>query len=126
MLRDAHAYATLPTDDMERLRRFYEDVIGLTVRSERPAGIFYETGDGTFFAITRSSGKANGTHTQLGLAVTDLEAEVTELRSRGVTFEEYETPKTTNGIARMPAGSAAWFRDPDGNLIGLIEFDDDV
>jgi catechol 2,3-dioxygenase-like lactoylglutathione lyase family enzyme len=126
MLGEAHAYATLPTADMDRLRRFYEDVLGLTVRSERPAGIFYETGDGTFFAITRSSGQPSGSHTQLGFAVRDLETEVADLRRRGVTFEEYETPKTVEGVARMPAGRAAWFRDPDGNLIGLIEFDDEV
>jgi catechol 2,3-dioxygenase-like lactoylglutathione lyase family enzyme len=126
MLRDAHAYATLPTQDMDRLRRFYEDVLGLRVRSERPAGIFYQTGEGTFFAITRSSGRASGSHTQLGFAVTDLESSVAELRNRGVIFEEYENPKTVNGIARMPAGNAAWFRDPDGNLIGMIEFDDEV
>ncbi len=47
-----------------------------------------------------------------------------ELRARGVVFEEYEMPKTEGGVARMPAGRAAWFKDPHGNVIGLIQFDD--
>ena len=54
--------------------------------------------------------------------MSDLEAIVADLRERGVLFEEYESPQTVNGIARGPAGRSAWFKDPDGNLIGLIEF----
>jgi catechol-2,3-dioxygenase len=124
MLADYPVYATLPTQDLARLRRFYEDVLGFTVRSETSAGIYYGAGDGTYFAITRSSGKASGSHTQIGFGLTDLEREVQELRSRGAVFEEYETPKTVNGIADMGVGRAAWLKDPDGNLIGMIQFND--
>src|SRR6476659_11157261 len=52
MLSDHPVYATLPTADMEALRRFYEDVLVFAVRSETPAGIYYQAGDGTYFAIT--------------------------------------------------------------------------
>ena len=45
-----------------------------------------------------------------------------DLQRRGVTFEEYENPKTVDGIATLPVGRTAWFRDPDGNLIGMIQF----
>jgi hypothetical protein len=53
----------------------------------------------------------------------------TSNRSRpgvAVIFEDYETPKTEHGIGRVGAGRAAWFKDPDGNLIGVLEFDDPV
>jgi catechol 2,3-dioxygenase-like lactoylglutathione lyase family enzyme len=122
MLADFPVYATLPTADVERLRRFYEDVLGFKVREETPGGISYEAGEGTYFVITMSSGTASGTHTQIGFAVANITALVAELRARGAVFEEYETPKTVDGVADMPAGKAAWLRDPDGNLIGMIEW----
>jgi len=121
MLSDHPAYATIPTSDIASLRPFYEDVLGFVPRDENPSGVFYDAGGGTYFIVTRSGGKASGAHTQLGFRVTNLVDEVAELRRRGVTFEEYETPKTVDGIAQMPAGRAAWFRDPEGNLIGMIE-----
>jgi catechol 2,3-dioxygenase-like lactoylglutathione lyase family enzyme len=123
MLADYPVYATMPTADVERLRRFYEDVLGFKVREEMPGGITYQAGQGTYFAITRSSGTASGSHTQMGFAVKNLGAVVAELRARGAIFETYETPKTVDGIAEMPAGKAAWLKDPDGNLIGMIELD---
>jgi catechol 2,3-dioxygenase-like lactoylglutathione lyase family enzyme len=122
MLRDHHVYATIPTPDMARARRWYEDVLGFSPRSETPAGIIYPAADGTYFILTRSSGSASGTHTQMGFEVTSLETEVAELRSRGAVFETYETPKTVDGIADVGVGRAAWLKDPDGNLIGMIEF----
>ena len=121
MLSDNPVYATLPTADMATLRRFYEDVLGFAVREETPGGITYQAGDGTYFAITRSSGTPSGTHTQMGFAVRDIAAEVADLQARGVVFETYETPETVNGIADVGIGRAAWLRDPDGNLIGMIE-----
>jgi hypothetical protein len=62
----------------------------------------------------------------MSFTVPDVEAEVRELRERGVVFEEYEAPKTENGIATMPSGRAAWIKDPDGNLIGLFQFNEPV
>ena len=122
MLSDHPAYATLPSPDIQVLRRFYEDVLGFVPREENPSGIYYDAGGGTFFIITRSSSRASGSHTQLGFRVSDIVTEVADLRARGVTFEEYETPKTIDGIATIPIGRAAWFRDPDDNLIGMIQF----
>src|SRR5438093_8023412 len=91
MLSDHPAYAAIPTSDVSSLRRFYEGVLGFVPRDENPSGVFYDGGQGTYFFVARSGGKASGAHTQLGFRVTDLAAEVAELRRRGVTFEEYET-----------------------------------
>jgi hypothetical protein len=55
--------------------------------------------------------------------VTDVRAAVEEMRGRGVVFEEYDTPetRTEGGIARMPGGGeAAWFKDSEGNLLGVV------
>lgn len=126
MLADRRVHTTLPTPDVDALRAFYEQVLGIEPFAVRAGAVLYRVGDGTLFAISRSGGKASGAHTQMAFTVPDLPAEVAELRARGVTFEEYEAPKTVDGIAPMPAGRAAWFKDPDGNLIGLIEFTDPV
>jgi predicted enzyme related to lactoylglutathione lyase len=76
--------------------------------------------------VTMSVGKSPGEFTQASWAVEDVDAEVGELRSRGVTFEEYDLPqmKTVDGIAVVPElGRAAYFRDSEGNLLGMIQFD---
>jgi hypothetical protein len=53
--------------------------------------------------------------------VADLENAISELRSRGVSFEEYESPKTIDGIAQIGPNRGAWFKDPDGNIFALVE-----
>jgi catechol 2,3-dioxygenase-like lactoylglutathione lyase family enzyme len=122
VLRDHRVYATIPTADVDRLRRFYEDTLGFPVVEETPGGIFFGAADGTVFAVTRQSGSASGTHTQMGIRVQGIEGEVADLRRRGVRFEEYAAPRTVDGIADVPVGKAAWFKDPDGNLIGMVQF----
>jgi hypothetical protein len=88
----------------------------------------YQCGNGSF-ALFQSAGAASGTHTQMGWEVADLEATVAELRRRGVVFEKYDLPglKTVNGIANIEGNypskgvgeRAAWFKDSEGNLIGI-------
>ena len=124
MLSDHQVYAAIPTADLDAARGFYEEVLGFVPREANPAGIYYDAGAGTYFVLTRSSGQASGSHTQMAFRVSDIESEVRDLQRRGVTFEEYETPKTVDGIATIPIGRTAWFRDPEGNLIGMIQFND--
>jgi hypothetical protein len=72
-----------------------------------------------FPARVRSSGE----FTQAVIHVADVRAAVEEMRGRGVEFEEYDTPetRTENGISRMPGGGeAAWFKDSEGNLVGVV------
>ena len=122
MLSDQPVYATLPTHDLALARRFYEEILGLTVEQETPTTVYFKAGDGSFFALSKSAGAASGSHTQMAFRVSNLEAEVAGLRARGVAFEEYETPQTVEGIADMDADRAAWFHDLDGNLLGLWQF----
>ena len=123
MLGDARIHATLPAQDLERARTFYAERLGLEPAGEAAGGLWYEGAGGTRFLLFPTSGASSGTHTQLGFNVSDIEATVAELKSRGVEFKEYDYPtlKTVDGIATTPAGRAAWFEDSEGNLLGVVQ-----
>lgn len=118
----------LPCSDLARARAFYADKLGLEPVEERPGGLRYRCGD-SYFALFESAGTASGTHTQMGWKVDDLDAAVAYMRARGVRFEEYDLPglKTVDGIARVDGNypsmgtgeRGAWFKDSEGNLIGI-------
>jgi catechol 2,3-dioxygenase-like lactoylglutathione lyase family enzyme len=124
MLSAAKVAATIPSKDMSTARAFYEDKLKLTLAGEMSDGsVFYRCADGTAFTVFPSSGKSDGSYTQLGFWVQDIEAEVRDLASRGVVFEEYDMPefKTVDGVATVGEFKGAWFKDPDGNLLSLGE-----
>lgn len=123
MLGNYPVHPTLPATDFERAKKFYGETLGLEQVSELPAGVFYRAGS-TRFLVYPSQGTASGSHTQLGWVVDDIEAEVADLKARGVTFLEYDTPylKTVNGIATRPNVKSAWFNDTEGNLLGVVQF----
>jgi 4-hydroxyphenylpyruvate dioxygenase-like putative hemolysin len=81
----------------------------------------YQMAGGTGFGVFRSGGTPSGTHTQMALEVPDVEQAVKDFRARGVKFEEYDSPmlKTVDGIADIGGTKAAWFKDSEGNVIGL-------
>jgi catechol 2,3-dioxygenase-like lactoylglutathione lyase family enzyme len=129
MLKADNVATRLPARDLRRARSFYTEKLGLTPVEERPGGLRYVCGSGSF-ALFESAGEPSGSHTQMGFEVADIDATVAELRSRGVVFEEYDLPgfKTVNGIANVKGNypskggvgeRAAWFRDSEGNLLGI-------
>jgi catechol 2,3-dioxygenase-like lactoylglutathione lyase family enzyme len=128
-LRDGGVATRLPAQDLGRARAFYAEKLGLEPVEERPGGLRYECGRGRF-TLFESAGVASGSHTQMAWEVDDIDAVVDELRSRGVVFEEVDVPglRTVEGIAQVEgnypsAGGvgerAAWFRDSEGNLLGI-------
>lgn len=119
---NARAAATLPAQDLERAKRWYEEKLGFTpFEGDAEVGFDYRLSEGTSFLLFGSSGRASGTHTQMGLEVEDLETAVRDLKGRGVRFEEYDQPglKTVDGIATIRGEKTAWFKDSEGNLIGI-------
>ncbi|MER5895716.1 VOC family protein [Streptomyces sp. NPDC001876] len=121
----------LPAQDLDRARRFYAEQLGLEPVDERPGGLLYRCGE-TEFALFESTGAAPGTFTQMGWQVDDVETVVAELRQRGVRFEDVDVPglRTKDGIADIDGNypskgargeRAAWFRDSEGNLLGIGE-----
>ena len=122
MLDTATAYATIPAQDLQRARAFYEEKLGLKPTEERPEGLIYGS-DGSGFLLFESSGQASGSHTQLSFQVDDLNSVVDELRRNGLVFEEYDMPgfKTVDGIAEIEGERGAWFKDSEGNLLAIGE-----
>lgn len=128
---NARSVATrLPAQDLNRARAFYAEKLGLEPSEERQGGLLYRCA-GAEFGVFESAGASPGTFTQMAWTVDDIEATVVELRRRGVVFEEYDLPglTTVNGIAEIAGnypskGSgerAAWFRDCEGNMLGIGE-----
>jgi predicted enzyme related to lactoylglutathione lyase len=126
MLSDSPMFTILPASDRDRARVFYTESLGLTPQVQANGDLEFETG-GTRFYVTRSAGRSSGEFTQASWVVQDIDATVAELRSRGVGFEEYDLPeigmKTVDGITAVPGlGRAAYFKDSEGNLLGMIQF----
>jgi catechol-2,3-dioxygenase len=122
MLKDHDVGAVLPAEDLERARRFYEETLGFEPDSADPQGVMYRSGSSLFTVYpTQFAGLAQ--HTQVGWLVEDLRAMVTELRERGIRFEEYDFPglKTEDGIADLESELAAWFKDTEGNILGIFQ-----
>lgn len=129
MLEEGGVAARIPAQDLERARAFYADKLGLEPSEERPGGLLYRCARGEF-ALFESKGAPSGLHTQMAWEVDDIDATVSELRSRGVVFEEFDVPglETVDGIAEVSGNypskggigeRAVWFRDSEGNLLGI-------
>ncbi len=123
MLINARVAAALPSQDYERAKSWYKEKLGLSPTEETSEAAYYNCADGTRFFIFPSSGKASAEYTQVGFEVSDIEAEVAELKQAGVVFEEYEIPglKTEHSITNMLTERSAWLKDSEGNLIALFE-----
>jgi catechol 2,3-dioxygenase-like lactoylglutathione lyase family enzyme len=122
MLKDRKLHATIPVADMARARAFYEGTLGFAPSAIEPGGTMYDAGGGTRFVLY-PSGPLAGTaaHTLAGFSVADIDAEVAELKGRGVVFAEYDTEyvKTVDSIATTGNVRAAWFKDSEGNILGI-------
>ncbi len=121
MLANSKATSMLPVVEMSRARRFYEEVLGLPRPQVLSGGqAVYETG-GSRFALYPRQTPTTADHTALTFEVQDLVDEMKALRSRGVKFEEYDYPglKTEDGVCVLGAEKAAWFKDPEGNILCL-------
>ena len=112
--------ATIPVSDLERARTFYADALGLTCLWETPVSIRFGCGTGSELSVFRRP-STETQHTLAHFEVADIEATVGELEAKGVQFVDYaEGPLSTTGhIAQIGPARGAWFRDPDGNFLGL-------
>jgi catechol 2,3-dioxygenase-like lactoylglutathione lyase family enzyme len=129
-LTDSHAITKLPAQDLDRARAFYRDKLGLEPVEEREGGLRYCCAAGEFH-LFQSMGAASGTATQMGFEVEDIDAVAAELRARGVVLEEFDVPgfEMVDGLVRVPGNypskgtgeRGAWFRDSEGNLLGLAQ-----
>ena len=125
MLEKARLLANFKSADLERTVAFYEGTLGLPVlhRREIMDGVeevrFAASGGILCFESGDPQGKTNDL---AGWDVDDVMEVVESLKGRGVVFEEYDYPslKTVDGVATVGSMQAAWFKDPDGNLLALV------
>src|SRR6476659_7654924 len=123
MLRDKPVAATLALSDLDRARDFYENTLGLEVRSEIPGAMLYSSG-GAVVLVYPSEYAGTNKATAASWAVGDeFDALVDDLRSKGVVFEHYDDlPETVREGDVHIMGSdfkSVWFKDPDGNILNL-------
>ena len=123
VLSSAPLRAVVGVSDLEKSKRFYGETLGLTQVEERADGIQFEAGDGTRVLLYPTQFAGTAKSTVAGFEVAHIDTAVAELRERGVVFEEYDFPglKTTNGIAEVGDIRGGWFKDPDGNILGVAE-----
>jgi catechol 2,3-dioxygenase-like lactoylglutathione lyase family enzyme len=123
MLRDAQVSAYVPVSDVARGREFYEGVLQQRPREEGAAGVLYECANGSTFFLYVSDGAGSSEASCAFWSVDDVEREVAELKERGVHFERYDLPGMSmdGDIATGGGTKAAWFKDPDGNILALIQ-----
>ncbi|HEY7525675.1 MAG TPA: VOC family protein [Candidatus Limnocylindria bacterium] len=124
MLSDAPVFPILLSTDLDATRAFYHDRLGLEILREDPDDrIVFRCGGGTQLAVTLSTVGTSDTQTQMAWRVSDIRAAVAELRARGIRIEEYVAPDpvTIDGVADMGHSFAAWFVDPSGNVLSVVQ-----
>ena len=122
MLGKADATPMIAVKDLDRARKFYEDTLGLKEVDDFGEGFVVKSGD-TKFSVYRSEFAGTNKATALTFDVDDIEEEVRTLKDKGIFFEHYDMPDLTQrGDLYVAEGfKTAWFKDPDGNILSLIE-----
>lgn len=110
--------------DLGMAREFFCDRVGLELLIESDDFLTFKCGGDSRLVVTRSSTGTSEPVTKASWRVSDLAVEVRELHARGVEVEEYDEPglRTVNGVADVGFALAAWFVDPHGNSLGLLQF----
>ena len=116
-------------ESYERAKKFYSEVLGLKQAQEFPGaagGGMFEAGGGTMLMVYENPGLKAPENTTLGFGVSAdrFDAIMDDLRSNGVTFEDYDIPemglKTVDGVAEMDGMKSAWFKDSEGNILNIV------
>jgi catechol-2,3-dioxygenase len=117
----------LTAPDLGVAKQFYGDKVGLDILIESDEFVTFRCGGDSRLVVTRTSMRTNEQQTKANWRVADVAAEVAELRARGVAVAEYDEPglKTADGVADVGFALSAWFVDPGGNTIGLLQFKDE-
>ena len=123
MLKDSKAFSGFSTGDIQTAKKFYSETLGLDV-SESHGLLTLRLACGNSVLIYPKPNHVPATFTVLNFPVKDVDLAVDELTKRGVRFEKYDLPnlKTDKkGIMRGNGPTIAWFKDPAGNILSVIE-----
>ena len=122
MLGKSDATPMVAVNDLDRAREFYEGTLGLKEIDDFGEGFMLQSGD-TKFSVYRSEYAGTNKATALTFDVDDLDSEVRELKDKGIAFEHYDLEglERDGDIYRAGDMKTAWFKDPDGNILSLME-----
>ncbi len=120
MINDATVVATIAVSDLAKGKQFYGETLELKQVDENPGGVTYQSGSGKIFVYQSTTAGTNQA-TCASWQVADVEAAVTSLGAKGITFESYDLPGSTRQgpVHTIGPTKAAWFKDPDGNILSL-------
>lgn len=122
IFKTAQSFSSFSVTDLDTAKDFYSQTLGLHI-SETPEGLELHTSDNAIFLYPKPNHTA-ASFTVLNFKVDDIEDAVKELRAMGVSLEHYNLPdlKTDErGIFNAPGHKIAWFKDPSGNILSVIE-----
>jgi predicted enzyme related to lactoylglutathione lyase len=123
MLQNFPMYSYIPARDLQRARAFYETQLGLKPKEETNGGVVYEFAGGTACFLYPTPNAGTSQASQAFWSVDDVDKLITQLKARGVKFEDYDMPGERSPAGAITAGGAkaAWFKDSEGNIMALIE-----
>jgi catechol 2,3-dioxygenase-like lactoylglutathione lyase family enzyme len=122
MFKAANSFSSFSVSDLQKAKEFYGQTLGLNI-SETPEGLELRAGKNTVFLYPKPN-HTPASFTVLNFEVDDIEEAVDELNALGVRMEHYNLPdiKTDDrGICRGPGPQIAWFKDPAGNILSVVE-----
>ena len=123
MLGDSKAFSGFAVDDLEKAKAFYEDTLGLKTSEDHGLMTLHLAGDRPTIVYPKP-GHEPASYTILNFPVDDIDAAVAGLMERGVAFEIYEASgQDDKGVMRQYGPPIAWFRDPAGNILSVIQLD---
>lgn len=112
----------LPVTDVDRARTYYSESLGLefTGNNDEGGAMFSLGGCSTLVLVPRPGSQPSEV-TAMSFEIDDIHSEITDLMSRGVVFEDYDLPeiRTVDHVCVLGSERAAWFKDPDGNILCL-------
>ena len=123
MFKEAKAFSSFSVNDLQKAKEFYGQTLGLDV-SKTAEGLELDLAGGNTVFLYPKPNHTPASFTVLNFQVNDIEEAVDELRKLGVRLEKYDQPdlKTDEkGIMRGPGPQIAWFKDPAGNILSVIE-----
>lgn len=123
MLREAHAFSGFSTDDIAKEKTFYADTLGLNVTEENGMLTLHLPEGHTVLIYPKGDDHQPATYTALNFEVDDIDDAVDRLTAAGVAFEHYGegSGQDERGIAREWGPPIAWFKDPAGNILSVIQ-----
>jgi len=123
MLKTAEAFSSFSVNDLNKAKRFYGQLLGLDVSDKTEGLELHLAGNCTVFMYPKPN-HVPATYTVLNFPVDNIERAVSDLGRRGIRFEHYnegEIKTDEKGIAHTSGPKIAWFKDPAGNILSVVE-----